>query len=85
MLEDISTPVVGVAGCGSMGAPMARRLRDAGYPVLGFDVRPRSAFGDLAPLMIEDPREFAQRCDVIVSVVRDAEQTLDLCFRSHSH
>ncbi|MEO8007194.1 MAG: NAD(P)-binding domain-containing protein, partial [Betaproteobacteria bacterium] len=32
--------VVGVAGCGSMGLPMAQALQDAGYEVWGLDVRP---------------------------------------------
>lgn len=72
--------VVGVAGCGAMGLPMARRLLGAGFEVWGFDVRPVSEFGDLAPRMIADPGEFAARCDTVVSVVRDAAQTFELCF-----
>ena len=38
-------PVVGVAGCGSTGLPMAQALQHAGYEVWGLDVRPVSEFG----------------------------------------
>lgn len=72
--------IVGVAGCGAMGLPMARHLLAAGFDVLGFDVRPVSDFGDFAIHMEPDPAVFAARCDVVISVVRDARQTYDLCF-----
>ncbi len=71
---------IGVAGCGAMGLPMARRLRDAGYDVWGFDVRKPAEFGDFAERMVADPADFAARCGIVISVVRDARQTLDLCF-----
>ena len=71
---------VGIAGCGDMGLPMARALRQAGIDCLGFDIRPVAEFGDFAPQMLADPAAFAGRCDVLVSVVRDARQTLDLYF-----
>lgn len=62
-----------------MGLPMARRLRAAGFPVRGLDIRPASEFGDFAPLMLEDAAELADS-QVLISVVRDQQQTLDLCF-----
>jgi 3-hydroxyisobutyrate dehydrogenase-like beta-hydroxyacid dehydrogenase len=72
--------VIGVAGCGAMGLPMAKRLAAAGFEVFGFDIRPLSDFGDFATRMIEDAAEFAARCETVVSVVRDAKQTNDLLF-----
>ena len=42
--------VVGVAGCGSMGLPMAQALRHAGYEVWGLDVRLADEFDRLTPL-----------------------------------
>jgi 3-hydroxyisobutyrate dehydrogenase-like beta-hydroxyacid dehydrogenase len=72
--------VVGVAGCGSMGLPMARALHEQGFITWGFDVRPVTEFGQFAKRMIEDPDEFATRCDVVISVVRDYKQTQDLLF-----
>lgn len=71
---------IGVAGCGAMGLPMARRLALAGFEVFGFDVRPIPEFGDFAPRMIADAAAFAARCATVISVVRDAKQTCDLLF-----
>src|SRR4051812_36562414 len=73
-------PIVGVAGCGSMGLPMAQGLQHAGYEVWGLDVRPANEFGYFEPRMLNNPEEFASRADVIVSVVRDVNQTCELCF-----
>ncbi len=72
--------VIGVAGCGTMGLPMAERLAQAGFEVWGFDVRPVAQFGAFRERMIDDPGRFAATCDIVVSVVRDARQTMDLCF-----
>jgi 3-hydroxyisobutyrate dehydrogenase-like beta-hydroxyacid dehydrogenase len=73
-------PVIGVAGCGAMGLPMARRLQAAGFETWGLDVRPLHEFGDFQPRMVTDPADFAGRIDVVVSVVRDRKQTFDLLF-----
>ena len=74
------SPIVGVAGCGSMGLPMGQALQDAGYEVWGLDVRPASEFGSFQSRMLEDPAEFASRVEVVISVVRDVAQSLELCF-----
>ncbi len=71
---------VGIAGCGRMGLPMAMALLRGGIDVWGFDVRPASEFGAFADRMIADPRAFAQRCQVVFTVVRDQRQTNDLLF-----
>lgn len=73
-------PRIGVAGCGAMGLPMARALLAAGFPVSGFDIRPKDEFGDFAPRMVDDPADFAGGIDILISVVRDQRQTLDLYF-----
>ena len=74
------SPVVGVAGCGSMGLPMAQALQHAGYEVWGLDVRPASEFGLFQSRMVEDPADFASRVQVVISVVRDVTQSRELCF-----
>jgi len=71
---------VGIAGCGRMGLPMARALLRGGADVYGFDVRPAAEFGGFAGRMIADPRAFAERCQVVFTVVRDQRQTDDLLF-----
>ncbi|MBT5298406.1 MAG: NAD(P)-dependent oxidoreductase [Rhodospirillaceae bacterium] len=71
--------VIGVAGCGTMGLPMAERLLAAGVEVWGFDVRPAEEFGAFGARMINDASEFRARVDTVFSVVRDRHQTFDLC------
>lgn len=73
-------PVIGVAGCGAMGLPMARRLHGAGHETWGFDVRPADEFGDFRRRMIADAGDFADTVDIVISVVRDRRQTFDLLF-----
>jgi 3-hydroxyisobutyrate dehydrogenase len=71
---------VGVAGCGRMGLPMARALRRAGVEAWGFDLRPAAEFGDFAGRMVPEAAAFAARCSVVLTVVRDADQTEALLF-----
>lgn len=73
-------PAIGIAGCGTMGLPMAECLLAAGVDVWGHDVRPVDEFGSFAPRMVMDAGDFAARCDIVLSVVRDRQQTEDLCF-----
>ncbi|HJN61200.1 MAG TPA: NAD(P)-binding domain-containing protein, partial [Alphaproteobacteria bacterium] len=70
---------IGVAGCGRMGAPMARALIRAGFDVAGLDVLPADSFADLAPLMT-DAASFAAGRRIVLSVVRDAAETEELLF-----
>lgn len=62
-----------------MGLPMAQALQHAGYEVWGLDVRPAAEFGEFGSRML-DAAEFAGRVDIVISVVRDAAQTRELCF-----
>ncbi|MEX1036662.1 MAG: NAD(P)-dependent oxidoreductase [Sneathiella sp.] len=75
----MTLPAIGVAGCGTMGLPMARQLLDGGFEVLGYDVRPRKEFGAFGEHMQESAAALAARCPIIISVVRDWQQTEDLC------
>ena len=79
MTMRLKDQVIGMAGCGNMGLPMAKQLQKAGLEVFGFDVRPLPEFGDFQDRMIEDPNEFSDRVDIVFSVVRDWQQTQDLC------
>ncbi len=74
------TKVIGIAGCGNMGLPMGRQLRKNGFDVWGFDIRPASEFGDFKDRMVVDPATFAERVDVLFSIVRDTRQTQELLF-----
>lgn len=72
--------MIGVAGCGRMGAPMLAALRRAGLDARGFDFRPPSDYGVLAPAMTDDPQAFAATLETLVTVVRDIPQTEDVLF-----
>src|ERR1700680_2588153 len=66
---------VGVVGVGRMGANMARRLKDVGYPVVAvYDVRPDAARELAAELGAEAATSLArvtELSDVIITVVTD--------------
>ena len=74
--------MIGVAGCGRMGAPMLVALRKQGFTAEGYDIRPPDAFGDLEPWIHNDPGEFAENLKTLITVVRDIEQTEDVLFGS---
>lgn len=77
-------PTIGLAGCGTMGLPMAENLLKAGFDVWGYDVRPPSEFGSFQSHMIADPVTFTSKADILISVVRDIKQTDDLLFDDQS-
>lgn len=72
--------MIGVAGCGRMGAPMLAALRAAGFDARGFDVRPSEEFGDLTPFVTNDRDSFAVDLATLITVVRDIDQTNDVLF-----
>ena len=76
---DIFSIPITVAGCGSMGLPMARVLHRAGFNISGFDIRPVSDYPDFADKMLGDSDDIS-KSKILISVVRDAHETLDLCF-----
>jgi len=71
---------VGVAGCGRMGAPMLAALRAAKFDARGFDICAPSNFGDLTPAMTDQPTIFARGLRILITVVRDVDQTEDVLF-----
>lgn len=67
---------VGFIGLGSQGAPMARRIVDAGYPLVIWARRPETLepFGDTAATVARTPAELATNSDVVcICVVDDAD------------
>ncbi len=70
-------PRIGLIGLGAMGAPMAQRLLEAGYPLTVNVYQRRTAAEALArqgAQMVESPRELGARSDVVITVVPDAPQ-----------
>lgn len=73
---------IGLIGLGAMGKGMAASLRRAGFLVHVVDVRPEAAqaFAAEGGVACGSPAELAKHCDVIVSVVVNAEQTEAVLF-----
>jgi 3-hydroxyisobutyrate dehydrogenase-like beta-hydroxyacid dehydrogenase len=70
-----ATPTIGFVGLGHMGASMATRLLDAGYPVHGMNRTRRRAEHLIAHGLQwhETPREVAEAVDLILTSVPDDE------------
>ncbi|CAN5365082.1 hypothetical protein BH09ACT5_BH09ACT5_07460 [soil metagenome] len=67
-------PVIGFVGLGNMGMPMATRLVDAGYRVLGFDVAEpvREAFGAAGGSPVDSVGDTALGADLLVLMLPDS-------------
>src|SRR4051794_24131205 len=65
-----------------MGSGMARSLRRAGHQVHACDARPgvAAAFAAEGGVACANPAEVARQCEVIVSVVVNAQQTEAVLF-----
>jgi len=75
-------PIVGLIGLGAMGSGMAASLRRAGFEPRVFDLRSNvaEAFARDGGVACATPADLAAACDVVVSVVVNAQQTEDLLF-----
>src|SRR3970040_1043658 len=70
---------VGLIGTGLMGTACARRLRAAGFDVLGYDVDPakRAQLAELGGRAARSIAEIARSCDKVVLAVFDTDQVED--------
>jgi 3-hydroxyisobutyrate dehydrogenase-like beta-hydroxyacid dehydrogenase len=74
-MSGTDTPRVGFIGLGSQGAPMARRIAEAGFPTMLWARRPGTTapFADTTATLAGSPAEMAAASDVAcVCVVDDA-------------
>jgi 3-hydroxyisobutyrate dehydrogenase len=67
----MSAPTVGVVGLGNMGGRMARRLVDAGIPVVGFDAQAGRAEA-VGAKPLGDPAEVARASEVVLMSLPDS-------------
>ncbi len=75
-------PNATIIGLGSMGYGMARSMLKAGIQTCGFDVNPMSLQAMIAEggIAVTSATEAAQDCDVLLTVVVNAEQTRAILF-----
>ena len=80
----MKSPTIGFVGLGRMGANMARRLKEVGYPVVAvFDTRPDTARDVAAELGSETPKklsEVSRLAEVIFTVVTDDAAMREIYF-----
>jgi putative dehydrogenase len=78
----MTTKRAGLIGLGAMGAGIAATLRRNGYEVHACDVRPgvAAAFAKEGGVACTSPAEVAKGCDVVISVVVNAQQTESVLF-----
>jgi 3-hydroxyisobutyrate dehydrogenase len=83
---DLLQPRVGLIGLGAMGAGMAGSLRRAGFAPHVFDIRPGVAqnFAQEGGTACASVAELAAACDVVVSVVVNAQQTEQVLFGANA-
>lgn len=65
---------VGFIGLGIMGFPMAKRLLEAGYTLIGHDIRPEpvEALAALGAQKGTSPKDVAARSDVVITMLPDS-------------
>ena len=76
---DILKLNIGIAGCGTMGLPMLEVLIKNGINAFGYDIRPKDNFLSVKNNYIASKVSFFNKSDIILSAVRDIDQTLELC------
>lgn len=76
---------VGIVGLGLLGAAIARRVRAAGYAVLGFDLD-QAKVAALADAQVEAaaPEEIARRCRQVIVAVFTAQQAQEAARRLYA-
>ena len=81
-MQDTKITTVGLIGLGAMGAGMAASLRRAGHAVHVFDVRTEvaQAFANDGGTACATLTELGAACDVVISVVVNAQQTEAVLF-----
>ncbi|MDB2701051.1 NAD(P)-binding domain-containing protein [Alphaproteobacteria bacterium] len=78
-MSKILNSTIGIAGCGTMGLPMLEVLLKNNINAIGYDIISKESFSSLENNFISSKKDFFQKVDVIFSVVRDINQTKELC------
>ena len=77
--EDILKEKIGLAGCGNMGLPMLNSLLSKKIDAKGYDIEKKTSLLNLGKDFLVSKEKFLNDRNVIISVVRDASDTVELC------
>ena len=77
--KDILKEKIGLAGCGNMGLPMLIAMLSKNIDAKGYDIQKKASLLSLGKGFVSSKKKFLDDRNIIISVVRDASDTLELC------
>ena len=78
-MKNILKRRIGIAGCGTMGLPMLKILLKNKISASGYDIKPKESFRSIKNNFVESKLSFFDQNEVIISVVRDINETIEIC------
>ena len=77
--KDILKEKIGLAGCGNMGLPMLNSMLSKNIDAKGYDIERKTSLLGLGKDFVTSKKKFLDDRNIIISVVRDASDTAELC------
>ena len=77
--KDILKEKIGLAGCGNMGLPMLHSILSKNIDAKGYDIERKTTLLNLGKNFVSSKKKFLDDRNIIISVVRDASDTAELC------
>ena len=77
--KDILKEKIGLAGCGNMGLPMLISMLSKNIDAKGYDIESKTSLLGLGKDFVSSKKKFLDDRSIIISVVRDASDTAELC------
>ena len=77
--KNILKEKIGLAGCGNMGLPMLNAMLAKNIDARGYDIERKTSLLSLGKDFVSSKKKFLDDRNIIISVVRDASDTVELC------
>ena len=77
--KNILKEKIGLAGCGNMGLPMLNAMLSKNIDAKGYDIERKTSLLSLGKDFVSSKKKFLDDSKIIISVVRDASDTVELC------
>ena len=77
--KNILKEKIGLAGCGNMGLPMLNAMLSKNIDAKGYDIEIKTSLLSLGKDFVSSKKKFLDDRNIIISVVRDASDTVELC------